>query len=151
MNKIILLCITVILFSRCNALKEKEIARLELNHTSNDSLVIAEETIDVKKGDKIAFWDDLKIQFEGDLMLVFTIEIWKDSIKIGSLRLDALKTNPKLMEVKTQFGNSTKWSFIGRMKYIEIDEDATYKFRAAINSNDNSTLVIHKADLILKK
>ena len=72
-------------------------------------------------------------------------------MNIGVIELNALETNPTMLEVKTSFGSKTSWSFEGKMNYMTIDNDGTYTFKAILQSSDNETLVLKKSDLVFKK
>jgi hypothetical protein len=150
MKKIVLGIITSFLLVSCSMFAE-EIARIPFKQTSNTELNIKEITLELSKDDKIAIWTDTDIEYEGQLALVYTLELWQDSTNIGVIELNALETNPTLMEVKTSFGNKTSWSYQGKMNAITIDNDGTYTFKAILQSSDNKTLLLKKSDLVLKK
>ena len=76
---------------------------------------------------------------------------FRPNLLMSQFRLDALETNPTLMEVKTQVGDSYKWSFNGKMKSIVIEDDADYTFKAVLNSSENPSLLLKKADIVFKK
>ncbi|WP_179335497.1 hypothetical protein [Winogradskyella costae] len=151
MKKItLLICFSTLLFS-CDQLLGEEVARLKINKTSNSELHLQEAALSLKKSDKISFWTETDVVYENDVALMYTIEIWKDSINIGGLKLDALKTNPTLMELRKTIGNKTSWSFSGKMRHITIKETGNYTFKAILKSSDNPTLKVNKAELVLKK
>lgn len=151
MKKTVLLIIVTFLFVACNNLLGEEVGRLEINKLSNAELHMKETSLSLKKGEKVSFWTDTDIEYENDLALEYTIEIWKDSLQIGGTKLDALDTNPTLMEVKKTLGNKTTWRYSGKMKHFSIEKDGDYTFKAILNSSDNPTLKINKAELVLKK
>ena len=150
MKKIVLGIITSFLLVSCGMFAE-EVARIPFKQTSNTKLNVKETTLELIKGDKIAFWTDTDIAYEGHLALVYTLELWKDTLNIGVIELNALETNPTMLEVKTSFGSKTSWSFEGKMNYMTIDNDGTYTFKAILQSSDNETLVLKKSDLVFKK
>lgn len=85
------------------------------------------------------------------MALVYIVEMWQDSVKLGGLELNALKTNPTMMEVKTQFGNKTSWTYQGKMNFLEVENNGSFTFKAILKSSDNQTLKLNKADLVFKK
>ena len=151
MRKILPAIIIACTFPACDAITGKEVARLELNRISNKELVIKETRLNLRKGEDVAFWTEVDMEFENDLALAYFIEVWKDSTLQGSFQLDALETNPTLMEMKTTFNGKTSWSYTGKMDFLRIEDDGDYAIKAIIKSSDNPTLLLHKADLILKK
>jgi hypothetical protein len=151
MKKILIGLSFLVFLIGCDALTGEEIGRLPINQTSNNELIIKETTLELKKDEKVSFWTETDIEFEDEIALVYTVEIWKDTVKQGGFQLDALKTNPTMMEVKTSFGNKTKWSYTGKMDFLRIEQNGTYTFKAVLNSSDNQTLKINKAELVLKK
>jgi hypothetical protein len=151
MRLLLLAISSILVLSSCSSLMGEEIARLSFKETSNEKLNIEETTLSLKKGDEIKLWSDVDIEFEDALALQYTIEIFIDTTSKGGFRLDALETNPTLMEVKTQVGDSYKWSFNGKMKSIVIEDDADYTFKAVLNSSENPSLLLKKADLVFKK
>ncbi len=149
---LLILSITFGFLTGCNVLIGEEVARLPINQVSRHTeLIIKEATLDLKKGEEISFWTETDIEFEDGLALVYTVEVWKGSLQIGGFEMDALETNPTMMEVRTSFGNKTSLSYTGKMNSAPIEEDGKYTFRAVLNSSDNPTLKINKAELILKK
>ena len=151
MNNLKLTLVAVFLMAGCDSITGDEVARLPINETSNKELIIKEATLDLKKGDAISFWTEMDMEYEDDVAMVYTVEIWKDTVKQGGFKLNAMETNPTLYEVKTSFGNKTSWSYTGKMERLGIESDGKYTFKAVINSSDNPTLVLKKAELILKK
>lgn len=135
----------------CAGIGGEEIARMDFENLSNVELHTKEATINLKKGEKISFWSEIDLEFENQLMLVYTIEIWNDTTKLGGLQFDALETNPTFKEIRTSLGNKTTWSFTGKMDFWEVLEDGNYTFIAALASSDNPSLQLNKSTLILKK
>jgi hypothetical protein len=151
MTKLKLLLPLFFLNVGCDTFTGEEVARLPINKTSNKELIVKEATLDLKEGEGVSFWTEMDMEYENDLGMVYTVEIWKDSVKQGGFQLDALKTNPTLFETRTTVGNKTSWSFTGKMDHLEIDSDGKYTFKAVINSSDNPTLNLKKAELVIKK
>ena len=150
MKNLISIIICAVTLTSCGIMGE-EIGRVSFKETSNYQLHIKETTLDLKKGEKISFWTDTDIEYEGELALVYILEIWQDTIKVGDFELNALKTNPTMMEVKTQLGNKTSWSYQGKMDFLKVENNGEFTFKAVIKSSENSTLKLNKADLVFKK
>ncbi|GJM60748.1 hypothetical protein [Persicobacter diffluens] len=151
MKKILLIFSISLAIIGCDALTGKEVARLPINETSNINLNMKEATLFLKKDEKVSFWTETDIEYENDVALVYTIELWKDSIKLGGVQLDALETNPTILEIKSSKGNKTSWSYTGKMDQYVVEEDGEYTYKAVLSSSDNPTLKINKAELVLKK
>lgn len=151
MNHLKYLPFLLLLLLSCDTFTADEIARLSFKETSNYELNIEEAALELKKGDKIHYWTEIDIEYENDLALVYNIEVWKDSVKLGGLEANALQTNPTIMELRTNIGNKTSWSFKGRMFTNTIEEDGSYRFLAVVRSSENPTLKLNKVELVLKK
>ncbi|WP_074407792.1 hypothetical protein [Aquimarina megaterium] len=151
MRKLLLgLSITLILIG-CDALIGEEIGRISFKQTSNIEQIIREITLDLKEGEKISFWTETDIEYENELTLIYTVELWIDSKEQGGFKMNALETNPTMMEIKKSFGNETSWSYTGKMNHLTIKEDGNYTFKAVLHSSENNNLKINKAELVLKK
>lgn len=148
--KFAVLCILVLL-SSCS-LTGDEVGRLEINKVSSkDNLVIKETKITLKKGDKINFWSDMNVTYEGDVALRFRIEILKDNLPYGALEIDPFEKKISIGEIKTDMNGKVKWSFTGKNASLNIDEDGNYTFRGFLMANENSTLEINKAEIAIKE
>jgi hypothetical protein len=151
MKNTLLIFLAAVVLVACDALFGKEVARLPMEQLSNEEVFIKEVTLDLKKGETIALWADNDIEYENDLALVYIVEIFRDGKSMGGLELNALETNPKMMEVRTTVNEKTSWSYSGKMESIEITDDGQYTIKAILKSSDNPTLRIKKADLVIKK
>jgi hypothetical protein len=151
MRKILLFVLIAFTIIGCDALNEKEIARVKIEKISNESLYVKEAAMPLKKGDKLAFWVDMDIEYENDIALEYAIELVKDGVSLGGLQLDVMTTNPTFGSVKTTFNGETDWSYSGRLDHIQIEEDGNYVFKVALVSSENAVLKINNAELIFKK
>jgi hypothetical protein len=148
-NSKFLSCIIAILVAGCTG---KEVGRIPVNTASTDLMIVKESNpIPLKKGEKLYFWADMNMEYEGDLELRFVTEIYKDGQNIGSVDLNPMDNDIKMNAVETSFGNSHKASYLGRMDFLEIKEDGAYTFKTALSSNSNPTLKLNKAELVLRK
>ena len=152
MKKYFLLLIIPFLLQSCEAMFGKEIGIIKVNElsTKND-LRIHEITLNLKKGDEIFIWSDMNIEYKGDVKLMFQFMINKDEVYKGGLEFDPTEGNITVGESKSDIMGKTKWSFSKKNKTIIIDEGGTYTFQALLKSSENTTLKIHKAEIILKQ
>lgn len=150
---LLIILMSVAFLTGCDALTGKEIARIPVNQISvNDSnLIIKETSLALKKGDEIGIWSDMDVEYEGDVYLRFKLEIWKNGAKLGGLEIDPMEKNITIGEVKTTLMDKTNWSFTGKNTEITIEEDANYTFKAILVAVSNTTLIVKKAEIILKK
>jgi hypothetical protein len=148
-------CILILtsFISGCSALTGEEVARLSINKlsTSDNNLYMQEAKLNLKKGETISFWSDMDMEYTGDVELRFKVEILKNETSIGILEINPTEKNITLGEVKTTIMDKTTWRFQGKNSQIEIEEDAAYRFKAILVGNNNSSLVLSKAELVLKK
>ncbi len=149
---IILASLALFLFTGCSSLTGEEIARLKINAVSSSVNFIDDEvTIALKKGDEIALWSDMDMEYDGDVNLRFRIKMFKDGTKTSELEIDPTQKNITIGEVKTKIMNSTKWSFSGKNSEIKIEEDGNYTLKSILVASKNPSLKVNKAELVLKK
>jgi hypothetical protein len=147
------LSVSLILLTDCDALTGEEIARLSINQVSTDenSLIIKETSLNLKKGEEIAIWSEMDIEYEGDVALRFRMEVSKDGENFGDLEIDPTDKNITIGEVKTSLMGKTDWRFSGKNSKIKIEEDGNYTFKGILVASENSTLKVTKAEIVLKK
>ena len=145
--------ILTLLSYSCSALLGEEVARLPINQvsTDDDNLIIMETTLSLKQGEEIAFWSDIDIAYEGPVALRFRIEILIDGQSIDTFEIDPTDKNITMGEVKTTVMDKTNWSFTGKNYDILIEESGEYTFKAFLVASENPSLVIDKAELVIKK
>jgi hypothetical protein len=144
--------VAFLLFVGCSALTGEEVGRLAINQVSSEeNLIKKESSVVLKPGDEIALWAEMDMEYEGDVTILFRIAITKDGKNLGNMEVDPRKKDMTIGEVKTSIGDKTSWSFSGRGAVIPIAEDGNYKFEAILVASDNPSLVIKKAELVLKK
>ena len=150
---LILLAIAIFSFTGCDALTGEEVGRLPINQvsTNDDEQIIKEISLDLKKGEEIAIWSDMDIEYEGDVALRFRMEIFRDGAKIGILEIDPTDKNISIGELKTSLMNKTKWSFSGKNTKIKIEDDGNYTFKGILTASENPSLIVNKAEIVLKK
>lgn len=142
----------LILLISCGALTGEEIARLQINKLSTNGNIIAKDvTLDLKKGEEIAFWSDMDMEYQGDLQLQFKVKLFKDKTLVNSFEFDPREKNITIGEVKTQLNEKTKWRFSGKNYALTIDEDASYRISSILVASENPVIKIAKAELVIKK
>ncbi|WP_397362309.1 hypothetical protein [Olleya sp. R77988] len=130
----------------------EEIARLDINKLStNNNFIVKEAILDLKKGDKIAFWSDMDMEYAGKVDLRFRLKIFKKGTEMSQIDIDPTKKNITIGEVKTTLMGKTNWSFTGKNHQLKIEEDGTYGFKAVLISSKHPSLKINKAELVIKK
>jgi hypothetical protein len=135
----------------CDALTGKEVGRNTFATVSTpEKMVYQRMKLKLAKGEKIQFWADMDIAYDGPLELEFFVQLPK-ALGIPSQRLDPLHTSLTVGEVKTVVGEHTNRSFSGRMGSFEAPAAGEYDFGTLLLSSGNPTLQIKKADLVFKK
>lgn len=152
MKKLIIVFVLPLFLMNCGGLTGEEIARLKINRVSTEGNFTAKEvSLDLKKGDEIAFWSDMDIAYEEDVTLQFKVKIFKNKTKISEFGIDPTKKNITIGEVKSNVMGKTKWSFSGKNHTVTIDEDATYRITSILVTSISPSLKVNKAELVLKK
>lgn len=147
---LLLLSVAVLLLSACRG---EEVGRITLSLANTDTtLQVAESAaLPLKKGEKIYLWADMDMKYEGEPGILFLVEILKDGKTTGEIKADPMNCNVTMYSSEVTSGSSTARSFEGRLEVIDIGEDGSYTFRAALQSAGNPTLQLNKADLVVRK
>lgn len=119
--------------------------------STEDHLVMREVSLDLKKGDVIAFWSDMDLVYEGEVEVRMRVRVLKDEEDLTLLEIDPMEKSVTVGEVKTSRGGHTEWSFTGRNQEWTAPEDGTYVFKAILTASESPGLVINKAELVLKQ
>ncbi len=147
--------------SSCNMMGGDEVGRIPFNKAVGSEIELTLETfnsgfkaqsLDLVTGDVVSLWTDLDIEYEGELKMdyiVYVISSANDTVE--SLQALPLEVNVSVRSVETTFGNKHAKKHLGKMSTLEIKEEGTYSFSAVLRSAVNKTLVIEKADLVLRK
>ncbi len=136
----------------CDALMGEEIARVPVNKLSTENEQFIEQTtLSLEANSEISFWTDLDLKYEGALGLMYKVDVWKDSVRLGGMDLDALNPSISMMEVRTEVNDKVNWSFQGKLGEITLEEPGEYTFKIILLSSDNPSLSIEKSDFLLKK
>jgi hypothetical protein len=152
MKRLLLLVLIPAMFIACEAMLGKEIGRLPINQVSTeDNMIIKEITLDLVQGDEIGVWSDMDFKYEGDIGIMFRIQVLRNGEELTVIDIDPREKNITIGEVLTDFNGNVDWSFMGKNTTISIDETAPYTFKAGLIANDNGTLQVKKAELVFKK
>jgi len=130
-----------------------ELARLPVNKitATEDELFFKEATVDLKKGEQIAFWSEIDLESEGDLALEFRVQVWNNDEQIELLNVFPFQGNITMNESKVQLGDHLNWSFSKKNTTWKCPETGKYKFSAILVSNGNEKLKLNKAELVIRK
>ncbi|NQX91369.1 MAG: hypothetical protein HRT74_04405 [Flavobacteriales bacterium] len=149
---IITAAIGIFFLPSCGALFGEEVGRIPVNEIStNDSPIVKETSLDLKKGDKIAIWSEMDMEYEGFIGFRFKMEIYDKDELIDTFYFDPAEKNPSVGEVKSTFGQKTSWRFSGKNATYVAGRDGNLTFKASLESSENSTLDLKKAEVVLKK
>ncbi|PLX16324.1 MAG: hypothetical protein C0599_15465 [Salinivirgaceae bacterium] len=152
MKRILLLLLIPTMFFACEALTGKEIGRLEINQVSTeDNMVIKEITLDLMQGDEVGVWSEMDFKYEGDVGIMFRIQVLKDGEELTVVDVDPREKNISINEVRTEVNEKVNWRFVGKNTTISIDESGLYTFKAGLIASDNGSLEVKKAELVFKK
>ena len=152
MKKSITILTFIILLFGCSALTGEEIGRLEINAVSTEgNLIIKEIVLDLKKGETIAIWSEMDMIYEGEVNIMFKIQVFKKEKELGIFEIDPTDKKITIGEFKTTAMGKTNWSFSGKNTQFKIDEDSEYTFKEILLASDTSSLEIEKAEIVLKK
>lgn len=149
----ITIVVLLALLSSCSALMGEEVARLPINQVSVDdnNLIMQETSLELKKDEEIAIWSEMDMEYEGNVALIFRIEMLKNGESVGVMEVDPTDKNITIGEVQTSVLGKTDWSFSGKNTAITIEEDGNYTFKGILVASDNPSLKINKAEVVFKK
>ena len=152
MRALLFLPLTLLLFPGCEAITGKELARLTIDTLSTpDRFVMREATLELKKDDVIGLWSHLDLAYDGAAALRMRVRVVKDDNDLQLLELDPMEKNVTVGETKTELNGRTEWSFTGKNAEYTAPEDGAYTFKAIVTAEENPSLVVRKAELVLKQ
>ena len=147
-----ILVVGLFLFPGCEAMTGKELARMTIDSLSTpEHLVMGEATLPLKQGGSVAFWSDMDLAYDGMAELRFRVRVQRNDSDIALLEIDPMVKNITMGETKTELGGHTEWSFTGKNQEWAVPLDATYTFKAILTAEENPSLQIKKAGLLLKQ
>ena len=145
-------CVLAAPLAACEAMFGKEVARLPVNTVSTAGQeIVKEASVPLKKGNEIAFWSEMDMAYEGDAPLRFQVSVTKNGASFKQLEIDPTRKNLTVGEVKTSVNSKVNWRFSGKNEVLQIPEDGTYTFKARLIAGTNPSLIVTKAELVLKK
>ena len=151
LQTLILLCVTITIFG-CDAFNAEEVARIDGNQLSTpEDLQWKTTEIDLLAGDKIHFWAEMDMYYEGDLALRFQVDIIQNGDSLGMFELDPMDKDVTMREFRTEIDDEVEWRYSGRMGTMDIEEDGHYVFRAILISSPNESLQLNKSNFVIKK
>ena len=140
------------LLAGCSALTGEEVGRLAINKISSEENIIKKDaTVTLKQGNEIVIWSDMDMEYEEEVSILFRIGISRDGKALDVIEVDPRQKDMTFGEIKTSIGNKTNWSFFGRNAVFPIATDGTYTFEAILLASENTSLLIKKAELVIKK
>ncbi|MBK8500410.1 MAG: hypothetical protein IPL52_16715 [Flavobacteriales bacterium] len=152
MRSLLYLPLLLLIFPSCEALTGKELARLAIDTLSTpDHFVMREATLNLKKGDEIALWSRMDMAYDGQADLRMRVRVVKDDADLQLFELDPTEKNVTVSETRTEFNGRTEWSFTGKNAEYTVPEDGAYTFKAILTAEENPSLRIRKAELLLKQ
>jgi len=152
MRPLLYLPLFLLLLPACEAITGKELARLPIDTLSTpDHLVMREAMLDLKKGDVIALWSHMGLAYDGDAALRMRVRVVKNDADLQLFELDPMEKNVTVGETRTELNGHTEWSFTGKNAEYTVPEDGAYTFKAILTAEENPSLVIRKAELVLKQ
>ena len=151
-NGTVIIAIVPYLLISCNVLTGEEIGRIHVEGISSEGNFDWKATeVDLEAGDKVRLWSEMDMAYEGEIALLFQVQLVKGLDTLGYIKFDPLEKDIAIGEIKTSVGNKTKWKFSGSSEYWEVEESSHYLLRGILVSNGNESLQLNKSDIVLKK
>lgn len=148
----ILIILLIYSLTSCSTIAGEEIARIKVESISTEENYDWKTIeLDLKAGDKIHLWSEMDMDYEGELTLLYQIQIIKKSDTLGYIKFNPMEKDITLGEIKTSIGNKTSWKFTGHADFWNVKEEGHYFLRAVLVSNANESLKLNKSEIVLKK
>lgn len=104
--KTILATLFLVILYSCEAITGKEVARLNVVQISTqENLDWKSTTLDLQANEKVYFWAEMDMEYEGDLGLAYQVQVIKGADTLGVMELDPMDKDMTVGEVQTTFGN----------------------------------------------
>ena len=148
-----ILALALFALSSCSAIMGEEVARLPVNIVtlSDEDMHVGEATLPLKAGEEVGIWSEMDLEYDGNVELRFRLEVYKDGKLIQQLEVDPTQKTISSNEVRKEINGSVDWRFTGKNGTYPIEADGEYTFKSILVASDNPTLVVHKAELVLRK
>jgi hypothetical protein len=161
-HSIFIIIITVLSNSCAFVQEEVDIIDIEeLTNSSEELKIYKSKTVNINSGDKLYFWSELDMEYEGNVNLYFQVEIANDKGEsLMLIEMDALDIDTRVMCIETTSNNKTNYSCTGRihnftspeeMDFVEFEDSGEYSFNVIMFANSYEKIDIKKSKLILKK
>ena len=149
--KHIFIILLVIILASCSDGLEN-LGSISIMKINSENVHFNETTIELKKGDVIELWNDMSIETKqkNNVKANYLLEQYLDGKSLGEMDVNALKTNPTLLESKEMSRGRMIWSFQGKMTVLNITESGKYTFKAALFTSDEA-LILNRANLVFKR
>ncbi|WP_139922166.1 hypothetical protein [Hymenobacter sp. DG01] len=152
LHKLLAVLVLAAPLSACDSLFGKEVARLPINTISTPGQeVVKDATLQLQQGEELALWSDIDMAYDGEAPVRFQVQVFQNGAPYQQLELDPTEKNVTVGEVKTTVNGKTNWSFTGKNATLTAPKMGTYMFKARLVAAPNPTLVVKKAELVLKK
>lgn len=147
----ILIILFAALLTACSEGLEN-VGTISFKQISTDSTSPEETSINLEKGDVIELWNSMSIETKqkNEVQIRYEFEHFLDGKSLGVMQLNALKTNPTILESKELTRGRMVWSFQGKMTSIEINKSGNHTFKANVFTSD-SLLLLNRATLVFKR
>lgn len=130
----------------------ENLGTISIAQINPENVHLNEATIELKKGDVLELWNDMSIETKqkNKLVVNYFLEQYLDGKLLSEMDLNALKTNPTLLESKEMARGRMIWSFQGKMKSMTITESGNYTFKAALFTSDKE-LILNRVNIVFKR
>lgn len=151
-----------ILWNSCVFVQEEiDSINIEKLSTKDDLNIFESKPVHIDAGDKIYFWSKFDMEYEGNLKMVYQVQVFNDrNENILLLEMDPLDIDTRVMCVETTLNNKTDYSCTGKIhnfslpvkaNFIEFVDAGDYSFKAIMFTNSIDKLDIKESKLIIKK
>jgi len=147
-TNIFFLLLFALIFSSC----AEEVARISVNKISDENSPEI-KTLDYTfaAGEEYSFWGDMDMEFDGNVELIFIVNILKDGEQITTLQLNPEEANVTMNSKEFVVNQHTKKSFQGKMYSFPVTEGGNYTIETyLLETSGNSSLELRKAELVIK-
>lgn len=148
-----MLMTSVVLLSGCSALIGEEVGRLSVEKPAVDDNQLNEvsTTIDLTKGESVAIWTDMDLEYEGNVRYVFRSSLITPSQDTLFTEIDPEDRSITIGEMSTTWMGETSTSYEGKAFDYTAEEDGTHTITAYFVVSDAERIAVNKADLVLRK
>lgn len=130
----------------------ENLGTIPIQKISSENPILNETVIELKKGDVIELWNDMSIETKqkDKVKVSYLLEHYVEGEAQEEMTLNALKTNPTLLESKEMSRGRMIWNFQGKIGILNITKSGKHTFKSAIFTNDEA-LLLNRANLVFKR